>query len=346
MMAAAPADAPLPVTLVTGFLGSGKTTLVNTVLRYPAFARSMVIVNEFGSVGLDHLLIEGGVDDVLLLDSGCLCCAATGSLRDTLIDLLARRQAGSLPPFDRVIVETSGLANPAPLIATLLADSALRGRCRLVGVLTLVDAVHGAATLARYAEAARQAALADRLVLSKTDLVNDFNIEALRAQLSERNPQAPLALWQRGQDPAPLFADINITEKPRLRGPLRPQYADDALPLHGPAFAALQATVLAALPTTDWAAYALWSAHLRRHFGANLLRCKGLLRINAADGSAAWWVIQAVQGHFMPPEKHAGRAPADGLGFLVCISDGVAPTDLQASAELLQTQLAEEVITP
>ncbi|MDO9090571.1 MAG: GTP-binding protein, partial [Burkholderiaceae bacterium] len=130
----------IPVDLVTGFLGVGKTTFINAVLRDPAFAGAMVVVNEFGEIGLDHVLMSTADDQVVLLDSGCLCCAASGTLRDTLIDLSARRAAGSVPVFDRVIVETSGLAHPGPLIASLLGDSALVTRYALAQVLTLVDA--------------------------------------------------------------------------------------------------------------------------------------------------------------------------------------------------------------
>src|SRR6476619_3583939 len=119
----------LPLELVTGFLGSGKTTLIGEVLRDRAFAGSMVIVNEFGEVGLDHLLVSSAQDQVVLLDSGCLCCAASESLRDTLIDLFSRRSSGTVASFDRIIVETSGLANPAPLVAALIGDSALTPRC-------------------------------------------------------------------------------------------------------------------------------------------------------------------------------------------------------------------------
>src|SRR5690606_10016117 len=129
----------IPVTLVTGFLGSGKTTLINAVLQEPAFAGTLVIVNEFGEIGLDNALISNAEDGVVLLDSGCLCCAASGTLRDTLIDLFARGKSGALREIRQIIVETSGLANPGPLVATLIGDSALRTRCVLAQVLTLVD---------------------------------------------------------------------------------------------------------------------------------------------------------------------------------------------------------------
>lgn len=325
----------LPVTLLTGFLGMGKTTLLNALLRDPAFARTMVIVNEFGAVGLDHLLIEGAVDDVLLLDSGCLCCAATGSLRDTLIDLRARRAAGALPPFDRVIVETSGLANPAPLIATLVADSALRGHFELHAVLTVVDVQLAEAILDRHAEFGRQVALADRLVLTKAAADDTAAAgERLSARLTALNPQAPQVHWQRGESAAALFAAASPPERLHLRGPLRAQYGDDEA-AHGPSFGALRTDVLTLARATTWPAYAAWSTQVRRRCGARLLRCKGLLAIDDG-GTSGWWTVQAVQGHFMPPEPFASRhPPPEGGGFLVCIGDGVPAGEWPASVEVL-----------
>jgi len=206
--AARPRSGPaarIPVTLVTGFLGSGKTTLINAVLRDPAFAHSLVIVNEFGEIGLDHELIENADDGVVLLDSGCLCCAATGTLRDTLIALFARGPSGPAADIQHIIVETSGLANPGPLVATLIGDSALQARCALAQVLTLIDPVNGIVNLARFAEARHQAAYADTLVITKMDLAGS-EPAGLRRRLEQLNPRAPIQQWQAGQPAAPLFA--------------------------------------------------------------------------------------------------------------------------------------------
>lgn len=159
---------PPPVLVVTGFLGSGKTTLIQRMLRNPGYAGTAVIVNEFGAVGLDHALIEGG-SEVLLLPSGCLCCAVQGDLVTTLLDLHARRAAGAAA-FDRVVIETSGLADPAPILHTLMTDSQLARHYTVAGVLTLVDAVHGATTLPAHVEARRQVALAIRILFTKTDV--------------------------------------------------------------------------------------------------------------------------------------------------------------------------------
>ncbi len=160
----------LPVIVLTGFLGAGKTSLLNRLLKDPALAGSAVLINEFGDIGLDHLLVEKVDDTVLLLASGCLCCTIRGDLIDSLGDLLERRAAGTVPAFDRIIIETTGLADPAPILQTLTAHPMLAETVVLDGVVTLVDAVNGLSTLDNHRESVRQVAVADRLVLTKTDL--------------------------------------------------------------------------------------------------------------------------------------------------------------------------------
>jgi G3E family GTPase len=184
----------VPVTLLTGFLGSGKTTLLGQVLRDPRFSDTAVVINEFGDVGLDHALVERSGDELIEMTSGCLCCTIRGDIRRTLVDLHARSSAGSVPMFSRLIVETTGLADPAPVLHTLMADAAVWQRYRLGGVVTTVDAVNAEATLARQAECVKQVAVADRLVLTKTDLVADpasrKDLLELRRRLARLNPGA------------------------------------------------------------------------------------------------------------------------------------------------------------
>ncbi len=187
---------PLPLHVVTGFLGAGKTSLINRLLRSAALADSLVIVNEWGEIGLDHLLFEAVEGEVISLNSGCLCCTLRGDLVDRLNDLLDRRDAGTIAPFARVILETTGLADPAPILLALAADPRLAARFRVAGVTTLVDAVNGEATLAAHEEAQRQAALADRIGLAKSDLVaadgRSVRLAAVRAALSALNPVATI----------------------------------------------------------------------------------------------------------------------------------------------------------
>ncbi|PWR17963.1 CobW family GTP-binding protein [Zavarzinia compransoris] len=185
------ADAGIPVTLLTGFLGSGKTTVLNGLLRHPAMGTAAVIINEFGAIALDHQLVENARDDMILLKSGCLCCTVKGDLIDSLRRLFLQRVRGEVPEFDRVVIETTGLADPAPIIHTLMADPLVAARYRLDGVVVTVDAVNGMATLDEHEEAVKQAAMADRLLLTKTDLATPGQQAALAARLALLNPAAP-----------------------------------------------------------------------------------------------------------------------------------------------------------
>ncbi len=186
----------IPVTLLTGFLGSGKSTLLTQILRDPRFSDTAVVVNEFGEVGLDGYLIEHASDQIVEMTSGCLCCTIRGDIRQTLLMLYSRQDQGEIPMFSRLVVESTGLADPAPVIHTLMSDPRLDRRYMLGGIVTTIDAVNGEATLETHPECLKQAAVADRLVLTKTDLVNDpisaKDVKALKAKLHALNPGAPV----------------------------------------------------------------------------------------------------------------------------------------------------------
>lgn len=182
----------VPVSILTGFLGAGKTTLLNRLLKDPDLSDTAVIINEFGDVSIDHLLVEASSDGVIELSDGCLCCTVRGELVDTLADLMDRMQTGKIKPLKRVVIETTGLADPAPVLQSVIGNPIIAQNFRLDGVVTVVDAVNGLQTIANHEEALKQVAVADRIVMSKTGLAEASERDALTARIRALNPRAPL----------------------------------------------------------------------------------------------------------------------------------------------------------
>ena len=211
----------IPVSILTGFLGAGKSTLLNRILKDPSTSDTAVIINEFGEVGIDNFLVEASGDALVELSNGCLCCTVRGELVDTLAYMMDGIQTGRLKPIRRVVIETTGLADPAPVMQSVMGNPVIAQNFELDGVVTLVDAVNGLSTLDRHPEAVKQAAVADRLVISKLSMANATQIGALRARLATLNPRAPMvdgdseeagvaAILENGlYDPATKIADVD-----------------------------------------------------------------------------------------------------------------------------------------
>lgn len=211
----------IPVSIITGFLGAGKSTLLNRILKDPAVVDTAVIINEFGEVGIDHLLVETSDDSIIELSDGCLCCTVRGELIDTLAELMDRIQTGRLKPLQRVVIETTGLADPAPVMQSVMGNPVIAQSFVLEGVITLVDAVNGVSTLDNHEEAVKQVAVADRLVISKSSLADAAAISALKERLKILNPRAEIIDGDTAQagtavvlanglyDPATKIADVD-----------------------------------------------------------------------------------------------------------------------------------------
>ncbi len=309
----------LPISVVTGFLGSGKTTLLSRLLRDPAFARTAVIVNEFGEVGLDHLLMEASDEEVVLLEGGCLCCKVRGDLVRTAGELLARRARGEAE-FERIVVETTGLADPAPILQALMTDRGISEALRLESVIATVDCAAGAATLDAHPQSVKQAALADRIVLTKTDLADPG---PLAERLRRINPGAPQLTALHGAVDARLLFNASVRE-PRLCE--SHAHSDDVT-----TFCLRRSRPLHAVTLT------LFLQVLAEHCGEKLLRLKGLVDVLELPGRPA--VIHGVQHVFHPPAWLDAWPDGDRSTRIVVISQGLEAGWLEDLLEALDEEV-------
>lgn len=343
---------PIPVTLLTGFLGAGKTTVLNRLLSDPQTERIAVVVNEFGDAGLDHDLIEAAAEDVVLMPGGCVCCSIRGDLSKTLISLLSRRVRNELA-FDRVVIETTGLADPGPIHHTLLVDRVLASNYALDGTVTVVDAVLGAATLERHAEAEAQVAMADRIVVSKSDLAETTQIETLSRKLDRLNPTAPRIIADKGAIPAGSVFGLGAMRKPMthdhaLAWLAQPETAADLLSgISGIAHKAAKPLPLSHHASDDRIQTAsvtltrpipaevfdFWLDTLIALRGPNILRLKGIVHIEDLPRP---FVFHGVQHIFEPPVPLDGWPEGDQSSRVVIIARDIPRSDLEESLSLLQ----------
>jgi G3E family GTPase len=330
----------IPVNVLTGFLGSGKTSLLNRLLRDPLFHNCAVLINEFGDIGIDHHLVDRIDGEMVLLQSGCICCTIRGDLATAIRDLYERRERGEIPAFVRLVIETTGLADPVPVLSTVMYDRVLQHHFRVGNVVTTVDAVNGAVNLGQYPECQKQVAVADRLVVTKCDIADASTLDALHARLAQVNPSAPclsldpVRLDARAILGADVFDVASKTEEVAqwLQSTRERNYLALPTPPRSGADANVHRDILSFaldMPEAlDWTVFSLWLSLLLHAHGEKILRVKGLLNV---EGAQAPVVVHGVQQLVHPP-SHLDRWPTeDHSARLVFIVRGLEPQHIQAS---------------
>ena len=339
----------IPITLITGFLGSGKTTLLRELLADPALGETVVLVNELGEIPLDHHLLWRIDERTVVLASGCVCCTIRADLADELRELEVRRACGEIPGYERVAIETTGLADPAPILSTLLTDPLLAANFRVDGLVTTVDAVNGSAQLRDQPEAAKQAAVADRLLITKPDLAEPAQLAELSRRLARINPGARQIEVRHGRIAASEVIGIAAADD---AGPLREALHfsaavvahDDGGHVHDASAHdhRIRAFALRFERPLDWTMFGIWLSLLLAARGEDVLRVKGLLNV---EGSAGPLVINGVQ-HVIHPPVHLPEWPDDDRSSrLVLIVREIAAEAVERSLLVFQDLAVPAKIT-
>lgn len=326
----------MPLTVVTGFLGAGKTTLLNKILQDPDFSDTAVLVNEVGEIGIDHLLYEVIDDNVVLLPSGCLCCSVRGDIVDALENLLRGRDNDRITPFKRVVIETTGLADPASVLHVVMTHPYLVLRFRLDGVVTVVDAVNGMQTLDNHAESVKQAAMADRIVLTKTDIAGDT--AALRERLKALNPSAPVFDAAKGEATVRALTGSGLYDPARKIPDVARWLAEEAVneaeaagqdhahdhSRHDHRIKVFTLATEAAIPAST---LELFLDLLRTAHGSKVLRLKGIVRL--AEEPEQPVVLHMVQHVLHPPARLESWPDDDRRSRLVCVTHDLEPAKVR-----------------
>jgi G3E family GTPase len=345
-------SAAIPVNVLTGFLGSGKTTLLRHILGDPDYADCAVLINEFGEVGIDHLVVERVDGETVLMQSGCICCTIRDDLANAIRSLYDRREAGTLPPFRRLVIETTGLADPTPILATVMNDPVVRHHFRLGNVVTTVDAVNGESQLDKQPESVKQAALADRLLVTKVDIAEEKAVRRLEARLARINPTAPKFRSANAAVPAALLVGEDVFEPASKEAEVRRWLSEEAHHHrdghhdHGRGDpnrhdARIRAFTMSFDGRIDWTVFGIWLTLLLHAHGSDVLRVKGIL--NLGEGTPPV-VINGVQ-HLVHPPLHLDRWPdGDRRSRLVFIVRDIAQGAIEKSFAAFQRALAPQAV--
>lgn len=341
-------DERIPVTVLTGFLGSGKTTLLQRLLTGEEGAGVAVLMNELGEVSLDHLFVQEMTETTLVLKNGCVCCSMREDLQKGLRNLIDGRYMGTVPSFNRILIETTGLADPTPIAQTLVGDLMLRRQVRLANVITTVDAIFGADQIDTHPESMRQAAIADRLVLTKTDIADEEQIARAIAKMHQVNPVAMVidaneedALWNKLFDIDPFDPKTKSEEvqawlsrlpKIRIAGRKKTDGEQSRIRQYHQEKYEKQEEIQTFSIRTDkplnWTAFCIWLSALIHRHGPKLLRIKGLLNVPGARGPV---VLNTVQSHITPPTHLEEWPDEDCSSRIVFIVQGIDPEMVEYS---------------
>ncbi|MEQ9346357.1 MAG: GTP-binding protein [Thalassospira sp.] len=356
-------------TVITGFLGSGKTTLLNALLTQDGMETTAVLINEFGDIGLDHLLVREISEDIVLLNSGCICCSVRGDLISGLRDLFVKRTRGEIPKFNRVIIETTGLADPAPILHTLMTDPLLTTKFRLDSVVTTVDAIHGEGQLDAHPESVKQAAVADRILMTKADLVNDATRSQLETRLRTLNPAAPIYAVINGDIAVSKLFNAGLYDPTTKSMDVQKWLHDEAYEQHGDDTHGhdhdhdhgehhhhahndahghshdvnrhddhIRSFCITFDEPIHWDAFVTWAEIFTQMRGESLLRVKGILNLVGEENPVA---IHAVQHVFHPPASLPAWPSNDHRSKIVFITKDLGPQVIRESLYHLNAAVSE-----